>query len=76
MATVPTLTVCCVCKHVAPTGPTHSQWMPVSTFLEQQHLRPVDVRFTHTYCPVCYERQAEAWAIAPKAGSEKTPRAA
>lgn len=76
MATVPILPVCCVCKHVAPTGSTPSQWMPMSTFLEQQHLRPVDVRFSHTYCPICYQQQAEAWAISAKAGSEETPRAA
>jgi hypothetical protein len=50
--------------------------MPMSTFLEQQHLRPVDVRFSHTYCPVCYQQQAEDWAISAKAGSEETPRAA
>jgi uncharacterized protein (UPF0212 family) len=50
--------------------------MPMSTFLEKEHLRPVDVRLSHTYCPVCYEQQAEAWAVAPKAGSEQTPRAA
>ena len=77
MATVPTLIVCCVCKHVAPDRlhalPMDRRCRP---FSKQQHLRPVDVRLSHTYCPVCYEQQAEAWAIAPKAGSEQTPRAA
>lgn len=77
MATVPTLTVCCVCKHVAQNASPHSSWMPMSTYLERHHLRPIDVRFSHTYCPVCYEQQAAAWSIAVKDGSGRTtPRAA
>ena len=77
MATVPTLD-CLLCLQTCrPDRLPPSQWMPMSTFLEQHHLRPVDVRLSHTYCPVCYEQQAEAWSIAPKAGSEQTtPRAA
>jgi len=39
MATVPILPVCCVCKHVAPTGSTPSQWMPMSTFLEKHGIK-------------------------------------
>jgi hypothetical protein len=75
MATLPMLTVCCVCKHVAQ-GES-SRWMPMSAFLERHQLRPSDVRLSHTYCPVCYERQAEAWALAPKVVSKPTtPRAA
>lgn len=77
MATVPTLAVCCVCKHVAQSGTPSSSWTPMSTFLERHHLQPVDVRLTHTYCPVCYEQQAEAWAIGGKGrGDRTTPRAA
>jgi hypothetical protein len=78
MATIPTLTVCCVCKHVVAQGASPpSHWMPMSTYLERHHLRPIDVRLSHTYCPVCYEQQAEAWSIAVKDGSERTtPRAA
>jgi hypothetical protein len=77
MATIPTLAVCCVCKHVAPTGSPPSQWTPMSTFLEQHHLQPVDVRLSHTYCPVCHEQQAEAWSIPVKDSPEQTtPRAA
>jgi hypothetical protein len=49
----------------------------MSAFLERHHLRPIDVRVSHTYCPVCYEQQAEAWSIDGKSGSERTtPRAA
>ena len=77
MATVPTLAVCCVCKHVAQSGNPSSSWTPMSTFLERHHLQPIDVRLTHTYCPVCYEQQAEAWAIDGKdRGNRTTPRAA
>jgi hypothetical protein len=76
MATVPTLTVCCVCKHVSPSSSPLSQWMPMSAFLERHHLRSTDVRVTHTYCPVCYEQQAEAWSIPAKGSPEDTPRAA
>jgi hypothetical protein len=76
MATVPTLTVCCVCKHVTPAGSPPTQWMPMSTFLERHRLLPTDVRLSHTYCPVCYEQQAAAWAIPGKDSSEPTPRAA
>jgi hypothetical protein len=77
MATVPTLTVCCVCKHVANSASPPSSWMPMSSYLERHHLRPIDVRFSHTYCPVCYERQAAAWSIAVKRSPGRTtPRAA
>lgn len=76
MAAVPTLTVCCVCKHVAPSSSAASQWMPMSAFLERHHLRPSEVRLTHTYCPICYEQQAEAWSIPAKDSPEHTPRAA
>lgn len=77
MKTLPTLTVCCVCKHVTQSGPVPSQWMPMSTFLERHHLRPVDVRLSHTYCPVCYAQQAEAWSIpVPGSPDRTTPRAA
>ena len=76
MPTVPTLTVCCVCKHVAPSASPLSQWMPMSSFLDQHHLRLSEVRLSHTYCPVCYEQQAEAWSIPAKDNSEHTPRAA
>ena len=78
MATVPTLTVCCVCKHVTPSGAISSPWIPMSTYLEQHDLRSVDVRLSHTYCPVCYEQQAEAWSIAvnDRSSERTTPRAA
>jgi hypothetical protein len=77
MATIQTLTVCCVCKHVATGGSPSSQWTPMSTFLERHHLQPIDVRLTHTYCPVCYEQQAEAWSISAKNPPDQaTPRAA
>jgi hypothetical protein len=71
---VPTLTVCCVCKHVAQGG--SGSWTPMATFLEQHHLRPIDVRVSHTYCPVCYEEQAEAWSISKRRVQHTTPRAA
>jgi hypothetical protein len=48
----------------------------MSTFLEQHHLRTVDVRFSHTYCPVCYEQQAEAWLIPVKNSPGQTERRA
>lgn len=77
MATVPTLAVCCVCKHVTQSGIPSSSWTPMSTFFERHHLKPIDVRLTHTYCPVCYEQQADAWAIGGKDGGDRTtPRAA
>ena len=77
MVTVPTLDVCCVCKHVAQSGIPSSSWTPMSAFLERHQLRPIDVRLTHTYCPVCYEQQAQAWAIGGKdRADETTPRAA
>jgi len=71
MATVPTVIVCCVCKHVAQSG--MPSWTPMSTFLEQHHLRPIDVRVSHTYCPVCYEEQAQAWALSDKKSSTQIP---
>ena len=76
MAALPTLTVCCVCKHVAATGSPAAQWMPMASFLERHHLRPIDVRLSHTYCPVCYEQQATAWSIPTRKRSKPTPRAA
>ena len=77
MATLPTLTVCCVCKHVTQGGSPSSSWTPMTTFFERHHLRPVDVRLSHTYCPVCYEQQAEAWALSVKDLPDRTtPRAA
>ena len=77
MAIVPTLTVCCVCKHVTQNDSPSSPWMPMSTFLERNHLQPVDVRLSHTYCPVCYEEQANAWSIGVKDNPDRTtPRAA
>ena len=77
MAIVPMLTVCCVCKHVAQSSSPSPQWLPMSTFLERHHLQPSDIRLSHTYCPVCYERQAEAWSITVKDGPDRTtPRAA
>ena len=60
MANVPTLAVCCVCKHVTEESSPSSTWTPMSTFLEQHHLRANDVRVSHTYCPICYEEQAQA----------------
>ena len=77
MATVPTVTVCCVCKHVAQGASPSSRWMPMSAFLERHHLRANDVRMSHTYCPVCYKRQAKAWSLTPKVAPKRTtPRAA
>jgi hypothetical protein len=51
MATVPTLSVCCVCKHVTRAVSPSAHWTPMSAFLERHQLRPIDVRLTHTYCP-------------------------
>jgi hypothetical protein len=49
----------------------------MSAYLEQHHLSLFDIRLSHTYCPVCYEQQAEAWAIPVKDSPEQTtPRAA
>ena len=62
-ATVPTLSVCCVCKHVAEPASTSDHWTPMSIYLERHSLNVVDVRFTHTYCPICYEHQAREWAL-------------
>ena len=38
----------------------------MSAYLERHHLRLSDVRLSHTYCPVCYERQARAWSLGPR----------
>jgi hypothetical protein len=77
MATVPLLSVCCVCKHVTQAVSPSAQWTSMSTYLERHQLRPVDVRLTHTYCPVCYERQAQAWSLpVHDAPQRRTPRAA
>ena len=62
-ATVPTLSACCVCKHVAEPVSSSTYWTPMSTYLERHHLSLSDVRLSHTYCPVCYERQARAWSL-------------
>jgi uncharacterized protein (UPF0212 family) len=49
----------------------------MSTYLERNDLRAIDVRVSHTYCPVCYDQQAEAWSIAVKGHPNRTtPRAA
>ena len=73
MATVPTLTVCCVCKHVAEPVAPSNQWTPMSTYLEQHHLNLIDVRLSHTYCPLCYEQQAQAWALPEEKPTVKIP---
>jgi hypothetical protein len=74
---VPVLSVCCVCKHVAPSDSPSSSWTPMTAFLERHQLRLIDVRLSHTYCPVCYARQAEAWSIPIADGDDRnTPRAA
>jgi uncharacterized protein (UPF0212 family) len=62
-ATVPTLSACCVCKHVAEPVSSSIHWTPMATYLERHQLRLSDVRLSHTYCPVCYERQARAWSL-------------
>ena len=77
MATVPTLSVCCVCKHVTQAVSPSAHWTPMSAFLDRHDLRPTDVRLTHTYCPVCYERQAQAWSLPVNENPQRrTPRAA
>jgi hypothetical protein len=77
MTTIPILSVCCVCKHVTPSVSPSSHWTPMSAYLERNHLSLVDVRLSHTYCPVCYERQVEAWSVPQKNPPlETTPRAA
>ena len=73
MATVPTLTVCCVCKHVAESLSPSNHWTPMSAYLEQHHLSLIDVRLSHTYCPLCYEQQAQAWALPENDPSVKIP---
>jgi hypothetical protein len=62
-ATVPILSVCCVCKHVADPISSSAHWTPMSAYLERHHLTLIEVRLSHTYCPVCYERQARAWSL-------------
>jgi hypothetical protein len=62
-ATVPMLSVCCVCKHVAEPVSSSVNWTPMSTYLDRHHLNLFDVRVSHTYCPICYERQARAWSL-------------
>ena len=75
MATVPMLTVCCVCKRVAESVLPSSHWMSMSTYLDRHHLQSADVRLSHTYCPACYERQARAWSIPRKTRPIRTVRA-
>jgi hypothetical protein len=74
MATLPMLVVCCVCKQVADEMSPSSGWTPMSSYLDQHHLQSADVRLSHTYCPVCYERQARAWSIPRKIRSSRTAR--
>jgi len=66
MATIPTLAVCCLCKQVTDTASSPEPWQSMPEFLERHHLTKTDVRLSHTYCPACYERQAQAWALPVK----------
>ena len=75
-ATVPMLSVCCVCKHVAEPVSSSIHWTPMSIYLERYHLTLIDVRLSHTYCPVCYERQARAWSLPVSKPSVRTTRRA
>jgi hypothetical protein len=75
-ATVPLLSVCCVCKHVAEPVSSSMHWTPMSAYLERHHLSLIDVRLSHTYCPVCYERQARAWALPVIKPTVRMPRRA
>ena len=75
MPTLPILTVCCVCKQVPQSVNPSSPWTAMSVYLERHHLKPAEVRLSHTYCPACYEKQATAWAFPQKDG-QTTPRAA
>ena len=75
-ATVPMLSVCCVCKHVAEPDSSSTHWTPMSTYLERYPLTLIDVRLSHTYCPVCYERQARAWSLPVIKPSVRTTRRA
>lgn len=72
-ATVSTLSVCCVCKHVAEPSSSSHHWTPMSTYLERHKLNVVDVQFSHTYCPLCYEQQAKEWALPFKKPSVGVP---
>jgi len=74
MATVPTLAVCCVCKQVPESDAPLSRWTPMPVYLEEHHLRPKDVRLSHTYCPACYELQVKAWALPPQAPRSRTTK--
>ena len=72
-ATVPTLSVCCVCKHVAEPSSPSNHWTPMSAYLERHELSLIDVRLSHTYCPLCYEQQAKDWALPLKKPSVGIP---
>ena len=74
MATVPMLTVCCVCKQVAESGSPSLPWTSMSAYLNRHHLQTVDVQLSHTYCPACYERQAQAWSIPRKTRRTRSAR--
>jgi hypothetical protein len=73
---VPMLSVCCVCKHVAEPASSSIQWTPMSAYLERHGLSLTDVRLSHTYCTLCYERQARAWSLPLKKPSVRMPRRA
>jgi hypothetical protein len=71
MITLPTVTICCVCKRVSDKTSGPEEWVKLKTFLDRHELLEIDVKLSHTYCPSCYDRQARAW-LHPKSAPSKT----
>jgi hypothetical protein len=72
---VPLVAVCCVCRQVtdapAASSQKRSRWIAMEAYLEAHQLQPEDVRLSHTYCPTCYRRQAQAWRVPSRKPSRR-----
>jgi len=63
MATLVTLPICCLCKRVSDQDGSSTAWMKLQKYLDRHRLTHADFQLTHTYCPACFHRQAQAWDL-------------
>ena len=72
MISLPTVTICCMCKRVSDKSNGSEEWLNLKTFLDRHELLEMDLQLTHTYCPSCYDRQARAWLHSTRPAPNRT----
>ncbi len=77
MASTLLLPMCCMCKQVAERAGSSEVWMKLKRYQDRHHLDEFEFELSHTYCPVCFNRQARAWHLPvsiPRSRPARRPR--